>query len=480
MKYFLPLIILLYCVTSLADQNKERSEQGGVDARLAHLSKSQLKKHLQYLQPFSEYRDQKLEAYVTKVGERVLAQSAHAGRKYAFIIRDNPQPGASVIGIPVVYIDRGLFMALNSEAELAGVIGHEIGHNVGQHIAESRRKQIGSSVLATLASILAGNSSVGNAIATQNQVSFSKYRRAAELEADQFGASYMYKAGYEPTALISGLSQVFDVSKFVAGVGANTVTHHGLRASHPREDRRLQRVIDTAGELPPGESIIGRDEYRDAVEGLIFGPSYAKVNPKGFKRYSNETLGITFLRPETWSFELKGSKIILKDADKTVQMKIEIERTVDKKQSSLDAIKAKYPNLLNPEKIHRDSQRDLGTLGAVPAQRVALAKVARNTFHFQGIAKNNVITAKQDATFVGIIRSFRRMNPKDKTSTMVTKLYYERLEPGQSFSSLARQTKGFDGQDVETALRVLNGYYPKGEAEPGTWIKKLRKEKLED
>ena len=186
------------------------------------------------------------------------------------------------------------------------------------------------------------------------------------------------------------------------------------------------------------------------------------------------------MRPENWSFELKGSKIVLKDPAKTVQLKIEIEKTVDKKQSSLDALKAKFPDLVNPEKIHLNSQRDLGTLGAVPAQRVALAKVARNTFHFQGLARNNVISAEQDAVFVGIIRSFRRMTPKDRTAAEVTKIYYERLKPGESFASLAQGMKDFGDQDLETALRVINGYYPKGEAEPGTWIKKLRKEKIED
>ena len=244
------LLLLVFFVGSLAAIADEPSSV--VDERLSHLSKAQLKKHYQYMQPFGEYRNAKLEAYVTKVGERILAQSGHAGRKYAFIIRDNPAPGASVTGIPVVYIDRGLFMTLNSEAEFAGVMGHEIGHNVGNHIAESRRKAIGENVLATLASILVGNSSVGNAIATQNQVNFFKYRQKNELEADQFGADYMYKAGYEPTALVTGLSQVFDVSKYIAGVGADTVTHHGLRATHPREDRRLRRVIETAGRTSSG------------------------------------------------------------------------------------------------------------------------------------------------------------------------------------------------------------------------------------
>lgn len=472
------LLIALLLFASLSSMANE-GVYPPADERLKHLTKSQLKLHYDYIRPFSEYRDPKLEAYVKKVGERILAESGHAGKQYAFIIRDNPLPGASVLGTPVVYIDRGLFAALNSEAEFAGVMGHEIGHNVGRHVARSKRKAITNNVIATLVGIMAGSGNVGNAIATQNQVNFFEYRREHELEADQLGAEYMHKAGYEPSGLIYGLSQVFDVSKYISGYGVDKVSHHSLRASHPREDKRLRKVIEAAGELPPGESILGRDEFRAAVDGLIFGPNPAKQTPPGARRYTNESLGITFLYPDDWQLSVKGSQVILKDPDKTVQLGLTIEKTKDKQKSSEELFKAKYPDAVNLEKIHQNSERDLGTLGAQPARRLALVNVARNTFHFLGIAKNNVVTPEQDKIFVGIIRSFRRMTPKDRVSDMVTRIYYERLAPGENFASLAASSKGFKGEDIETALRVLNGYYPKGEAEPGTWIKKLRREKID-
>jgi len=87
------------------------------------------------------------------------------------------------------------------------------------------------------------------------------------------------------------------------------------------------------------------------------------------------------------------------------------------------------------------------------------------------------VTPAQDATFVNIIRSFRRMTPKDRTAEHVTRIYFERLKPGETFASLAKEADS-NADTAEVELRVINGYYPKGEAEPGTWIKKLRKEKI--
>ena len=358
-------------------------------------------------------------------------------------------------------------------------MAHELGHNIARHSSKLQARNRRNSFLASLASIAVGNSGVGSAIQTQSNVKLSEYRRENELEADSFAAGYLFSAKYETSQMVNALAQLRDYNIFAASNTNRGLPHHGLLATHPRSDVRLRKAIEGAGVFPPGEAYIGREEYRNAIDGMIYGPNYTRRAPFGFRRYTNETLGITFLHPKSWTRTIKGSKIILKDAAQTAQFKITIEKTVDKKQSSEDALKAKYPKLVNPEKIQQSSQRDLGTLGAIPGQRVALAKVARNTFHFQGIAKNNKVTPEQDAEFVSMIRSFRRMTPKDKTASHVTKISYERLKPGDTFASLAQSLEP-EFKNAELELRVINGYYPKGEAEPGTWIKMLRREKVED
>jgi len=485
---FSSLVVSLAIATSYADEAKEadapqkpktRAEAKKQLEKATGLKGKALRRHIGLMQEAPPYDSDPIQEYVTKIGEKILAQSEHSHLPYRFVVRDTPAVNAFVNGTPYVYVERGLLGLLNSEAELAGVMAHEIGHNVARHTAKLQARNRRNSFLAGLASLAVGNNAVGSAIQTQSTVSLLEYKRSAELEADSFAARYLFGAGYEPSQLVNALAQLRDNNIFAASATNRSLPHHGLLTTHPRSDIRLREAIEDAGVFAPGEAFIGRQEYRQAIDGMIYGPNYTRRAPPGYRRYSNETLGITFLHPKSWTRTVKGSKIILKDAEKTAQFKISIEKTKDKKQSSGDALKAKYPNLVNAEKIQRSSQRDLGTLGAIPGQRVALATVARNTFHFQGIAKNNKVNAKQDAAFVDMIRSFRRMTPKDKTAKHVTKISYERLKPGETFATLASDLES-QIDNAELQLRVINGYYPKGQPEPGTWIKMLRKEEIKE
>ncbi len=129
-------------------------------------------------------------------------------------------------------------------------------------------------------------------------------------------------------------------------------------------------------------------------------------------------------------------------------------------------------------KINPKSTKDLGVVAMRPNQRVALIKVARNTFHFQGISRDNKLSKEVDAIFLGMIASFRRLHPNDKNLTELKRIYFEQLKPGETFGSIAADKKD-ENVASEPELRVINGYFPKGEAEPGTWIKKVRLVKVD-
>ena len=100
---------------------------------------------------------------------------------------------------------------------------------------------------------------------------------------------------------------------------------------------------------------------------------------------------------------------------------------------------------------------------------MAVIQVGRNTYHFRGLARNNKLTSEQELALVEIIASFRRATREDLSPQENKQIAFKRLEPGETFASLAQSREL--GKYTEEYLRVMNGYYPKGEPEPGTYIK---------
>ncbi|MEM7357560.1 MAG: M48 family metalloprotease [Pseudomonadota bacterium] len=440
------------------------------------LSESARKAHLLKLSQTPLYDDPELAAYITEIGEKLGKNSDEPEVNYQFFILDTPIANAEATNEGLVYIHRGLLSYLTSEGQLAGVLAHEIGHHTGHHLARMKRKNTFGNLGEFFASVLAGNSGVGSAINMANNVKLMKFKREVELEADAFAAEYMYKTNYDPQEMLGVLGVLKDqevIAGLEQGVGGS---YHGLFSTHPRSDIRLREAIEQAGELPPGEAYRGREKFRKMITGLVFGPNYTGNKRPDQERFTQKTLGITFVYPKDWSQVTKGANIILKDPEKTIQLKISIEKTVDKSLNSQQVLEAKYPDdLTDVEKFDAEATKDLGTLARRPQQRVAVVQVGRNTYHFQGIAKNNQLTEEQDQALVEIIRSFRRATRQDLSPEEVKRIYYKRLEPGETFASLSADREL--GKHTEIYLRVMNGYYPKGEPEPGTYIKLVKSAK---
>lgn len=432
--------------------------------------------HAQIIAETPLYDDPKVTEYVSRVGQKVVENSQLTDHKYQFFVLDQGGINAFTPGWGYIYLNRGLLSYMTSEGELAAVLAHEVAHNTERHLARRKSKQIWNNIVAGAATILTGSGSVGSSIALSNSAGLQSFGRELELEADARGAEYMYRANYDPQEMLGLLGILKDDERFRdtrAIQGGGNATYHGVFSSHPRSDKRLQKIISQAGTLPPGESFRGREELRAVLDGMVFGTNFNGNKVPGYKRFTNKALGVTFLYPEDWVQTTKGAKIILKDAAQTVQLKLEVAKTADKTLTSKKRLTTKYPEDLSDVKpINKDPAKDLGTTARRPQQRVAVVSVGRNTFHFQGIAKNNVLTDEQDKQFQQIIASFRRATKRDLPPDSIKTIYYKRLEPGETFADLAASREL--GVLTEEYLRLINGYYPKGQPEPGTWIKLVR------
>ncbi len=180
-------------------------------------------------------KDQTLNDYVTKIGMLILAQTQKAPFDFRFFIVDSNAINAFATPGGYIYINKGLILAVDNEAELAGVIAHEIGHANARHIASiiSKSQKL---TMATLAAILAGAFLGGGGETSAAIAAFSiagsssltlKYMREHEEEADRLGLSYLTAAGYYPAAIIDFL-KIMKQSEFISkSMPSYLMTHPG-------------------------------------------------------------------------------------------------------------------------------------------------------------------------------------------------------------------------------------------------------------
>ena len=231
--------------------------------------------------------DPELVRYVQGVGARVAAQSGVA-LPYEFVVLNNSVPNAWALPGGKIAINRGLLTELQSEAELAAVLGHEAVHAAARHTAKqistSQIMQVGVAATA----IASSNSDYGGLFAggasLLAQMSLSKYGRSAELESDLYGMQYMSKAGYDPQGAVKLQETFVRLSE-----GRQTDWLSGLFASHPPSNERVQANIATAATLPSGGEQ-GRDRYQAMMQKTMSTMPAYKAYDEGRKALSENKI----------------------------------------------------------------------------------------------------------------------------------------------------------------------------------------------
>ncbi len=160
------------------------------------------------------YDDPELQAYINRIGQRLVKNSDWPDREFTFTVIDSPDINAFATPGGFVYVNRGLLAYLDNEAELAGVMSHEIGHVTARHSARQQTASITNQVLATTAYILTGSGDLAEASNMYGTELLRGYGREHELEADGLGAEYMHKAGYETDALLEVIGVLKDQEQY--------------------------------------------------------------------------------------------------------------------------------------------------------------------------------------------------------------------------------------------------------------------------
>jgi predicted Zn-dependent protease len=428
--------------------------------------------HDKFLEEGAVYDDPELAAYVDKIGQRLAAVSDLPDIEWTFTVLDAPEINAFATPGGFIYVNRGLLAYLNSEEELAGVIGHEIAHVTARHHARRKTAGVTGKVLSTSAYVLTGSGALYEASEMYGAELLSGYGRNMELEADGLGAEYMYRAGYDPEALLDVIGVLKNQEQFMRLMareqGRTGTTYHGLYATHPRNDKRLQTVIRAANELDDGTYIESPEvpgEFRRVTDGIVWGESVG--GQRADDRYYHNKLGFTFEQPEGWSVNSSASAVVAASPDGERKLTVTLRRKDEgaTPQATLEALAR--GELIAGEQLQQsglDGYTAVATAGG-KSKRVAAIFLDNLTYLFEGEASD---FPASDAQLKAIIESFRAMHPKEKTTGNGRYVRYIQVPRGASVETLASSVRI---DNAEGYLRLINDFYPRGEPRTGDWIK---------
>jgi len=284
--------------------------------QLALISESQeialgKESHPEVLREFGEVEDPALQEYLSGVGLEIAKVSHRPSLPWKFTVVDSPVVNAFAIPGGFIYLTRGILAYMNNEAEMAGVLGHEIGHVTARHSVTQLSQQQLLGLGLGLGSVFSSRFRRVSGLAEMGLgVLMLKYSRDHERESDQLGIRYMSQAGYDP----SQMSRFFQV--FVGLDENQGEAIPNWLSSHPAPPDRIEATAAAADRVKQENSgreyKVGADRLMARLEGLVYGDNPREGFTKGNAFYHPD-LQFQFEIPPGWTVQNTKSAVIVQE-----------------------------------------------------------------------------------------------------------------------------------------------------------------------
>src|SRR5687768_5775360 len=438
---------------------------------------------------YGVYNFPTLQNYVNEVGQKLAKESHRPELDYHFTVVDSPQVNAFALPGGYIYVTRGILAYLNSEAELAAVLGHEIGHVTARHSVQQYSAATVANVAATVGGLVAGifmpqmggqvAQGVQSLLGITGSALLSGYGRSHELEADRLGAEYLARSGYDPQAMIKVIGvlknqELFDI-EVAKQEGREPRRYHGLFATHPDNDKRLQEVVGEAEQYTqPGPIDNRRAEFLRQIEGMAFGDAPNQGVVRGSSLHHKE-LGFTLSFPLHWRIKNKPNEVVAVSPDGHALMVLSL---FDNPRGS--------PADLARERLRLESSAEVLSMTSNGLPVAVVTSTTRQGKPFRagviyhenkaylvaGSSDSPASFERHKAVISSAIESFRPLTDAEKQSIKALQIRTIMATRDLSYKELARKSPL--STNAESYLRLLNGHYPEGEPVEGQTIKIVR------
>lgn len=429
-----------------------------------------------------EYIKEGLNDYILDIGLRLATVSEMKTLPWRFTVLNTPVVNAFALPGGYVYITRGLLALANSEAQVAGVLAHEIGHVTSHHSSARQSRATGIGLLGALAGILTGSDVVQQLGQQLGGMYVASYSRDQEYEADQLGVKYLGLAGYPREAMAGFLKRMRAQTDYTQALAGNEgkSSQFDFFASHPNTDDRVSRAAAMASENADN---LDRDEgnkrYLEQINGMLYGDDPSEGVIKG-REFLHPVLRFKFMAPEGFQL-INSTQAVFAQDGKGSQMAFDIGKKKNQILNMAEYLKSEWLVKLKPSDV-----RTLEINGAAAAvtslavesngKRWYLTAAAID-FGENRVARFMLQSASADQglqqNFAQSYKSFRRLDASEANQIKPTLIDVETVKTGQSVDKLVAGMANIVS-DKKALFLLLNPEFVDQEPTAGQLYKSLQ------
>ena len=438
------------------------------------------------------YTDARLRAYIRRTGLKLAALSEASSMPFTFTILNDDRVNALALPGGYVYITRGLLALAENEAEMAGVLAHEIGHVTARHTAErysaAMATNLGLMVLGAIGSAAGMPAGVGDIVGFGAQAALQGYSREQELEADKLGVRYLTRAGYDPRAMTSFFHKMAAHAELERALeGKEGSAPNNIMATHPRTAQRIDQAIELAKvaqnkNKSNGRAVLQREEFLAEIDGLVFGDDPEQGIRKG-RDFIHPGLGIRFTVPPGFVLFNSPAQVVARGPDKAVIIfDMAPAKSAKGVRSLADYLSGVWGRNLTLSAVDRLNVNglDAATATARGRGRDGLRDIRlivldggqegdkNRIFRFAFVTPTEV-TAALNIEFRRTTYSFRRLTEAEAKAIRPLKIKVSTVRPGDTAETFARRMPFEKFRD--RWFSVLNGLAPGEKLKPGGKVK---------
>ncbi len=431
-----------------------------------------------------EYSDRDLDAYVSKVGLALAAETEMPDLDYSFTVLDDDLINAFALPGGYVHVTRGLMALASNEAELAGVLAHELGHVTARHSAERYSQSVvagvGAAILGAAGSVV-GVPGVGQVAGYGAQAYVQTYSRDQEFEADRLGIRYMTRAGYDPEAMASFFKKMDAYTQLQAAMAGDprAAERFSVMASHPRTGDRVEQAIKLAKTAPVANPKTNEKAYLTHIDGLVFGDSPDEGVCRG-REFAHPNLRIAFRVPNGFILSNSPGRVMAR-GPKGALIMFDMESNGDRARSvgapsayiaRIGGSQLKFQSIQEIEVNGMEAATGIARVrtnqGVVDARVVAIRERPERIYRFlfltPAAATNSLAPELKRTTY-----SFKRLSESEARAIRPLRVKVVTVENGDTAESLVKQMP-FESYRLER-FRAINGLRPGQSPKPGQPVK---------